>query len=259
MRKALNLDRDGALIQACRDNGDWELRDSIIGAYLPLVRLVARKFRNRGEVDDDLIQEGCIGLIYAFDHYDPKRGVRFRTYAYHCIAGHLLHYFRDRHDLLRIPSWVQEAIAKFAKIETTLSAELGRRPTVAEIAEKANIAERVVRRTLEALRYRDVCSLDDEMTSLDTEGADVQLWREDARLDTAEQACSHVVAEEALSKLKGTEREAVYGSYFLDLTREEAASRLGIPIPHFADVLRSAIERLGTIFAEEEGSRLATA
>src|SRR6476619_265285 len=72
-----------------------EVRDELVALHLPLVEHLARRFRNRGEPFDDLLQVGTIGLLKSIDRYDPHRGVEFSTYATPTIIGEIKRYFRD--------------------------------------------------------------------------------------------------------------------------------------------------------------------
>jgi RNA polymerase sigma-B factor len=84
-------------------------RDRQIEAHLPLVRALARRYSWRGEPLDDLIQAGCIGLIYAVDRYDPTRGP-FEAYAVPTITGEIRRHLRDRSALLRVPAGAAVAV-----------------------------------------------------------------------------------------------------------------------------------------------------
>ena len=83
-------------------------RDELVRLHLPLVEHFARRFRNRGEPFDDLLQVGTIGLIKAIDRFDPERGVEFSTYATPTIVGEIKRHFRDRGWAIRVPRRLQE-------------------------------------------------------------------------------------------------------------------------------------------------------
>ena len=80
-----------------------QTRDELIERHLPLVRSVARRFADRGEPLEDLVQVGCVGLIKAVDRYDPARGVTLGAYAAPTIEGEIRNHLRDRGTVIRLP------------------------------------------------------------------------------------------------------------------------------------------------------------
>ena len=87
---------------------DPQVRDRLVLAHMNLVRYLARKFSNRGEPLEDLVQVGMIGLINAIDRFDPTRGIRFATYATPTIVGEIRRHFRDRGWAVKVPRRLQE-------------------------------------------------------------------------------------------------------------------------------------------------------
>ena len=82
---------------------DPELRDGLVHAHLGLAEYLARRFMNRGEPLDDLIQVASMGLLKAVDRFDPDRGLEFSTYATPTIVGELKRHFRDKGWAVRVP------------------------------------------------------------------------------------------------------------------------------------------------------------
>ncbi|HVG65306.1 MAG TPA: sigma-70 family RNA polymerase sigma factor, partial [Actinomycetota bacterium] len=115
------------------------LREELVGLHLPLVEYLARRFRNRGEPLEDLVQVGTIGLLKAIDRFDLGREVEFSTYATPTIVGELKRHFRDKGWAVRVPRRLQELNLSLNKVVAELSQEIGRSPTVAEIATKARL------------------------------------------------------------------------------------------------------------------------
>ena len=99
--------------------------------HLPLVEHLARRFRNRGEPLDDLIQVATIGLIKSVDRFDPERGVEFSTYATPTIVGEIKRHFRDKGWAVRVPRRLQELRLALTTATAELSQQHGRSPTVA--------------------------------------------------------------------------------------------------------------------------------
>ena len=101
-----------------------EVRDQLVEMHLPLVEYLARRFGNRGEPLDDLIQVATIGLIKAVDRFDLDRGVEFSTYATPTIVGEIKRYFRDKGWAIRVPRRLQELKLLLAKATGDLSQSL---------------------------------------------------------------------------------------------------------------------------------------
>src|SRR5438046_1970991 len=140
-----------------RDPG---LRDQLVTAHLGLAEYLARRFANRGEPLDDLVQVASMGLLKAVDRFDTERGLEFSTYATPTIVGELKRHFRDKGWAVRVPRRVQELHLRLGAVLNTLSQDLGRSPTIAEIAERAEVSEEDVLEALEAGHAYRFTSLD---------------------------------------------------------------------------------------------------
>lgn len=110
------------------------LRNDVICACLPLARRLARRFRDRGEDPDDLTQVATLGLIKAVDRFDPTRGSRFVHYAVPTIVGELKRHFRDKGWSMRVSRRMQEMYLDVTRTIPTLSQQLGRSPSITDIA-----------------------------------------------------------------------------------------------------------------------------
>ena len=110
-------------------------RDELVTMHLPLAGFLARRFRDRGEIMDDLTQVATIGLIKAVDRFDPNRGVEFSTFATPTIVGEIKRHFRDKGWAIRVPRRLQELRIAIGRATAELSQTTGRSPTVAELAD----------------------------------------------------------------------------------------------------------------------------
>src|SRR5690349_22239864 len=117
------------------------VRGRLIELYIPLAEYLARRFRNRGEQLDDLVQVANLGLIKSVDGYDASRGAAFTSYAIPMIVGELKRHFRDKGWDVRVPRRLQELRMEITKISGDLAQELGRSPTVADIALHLGVSE----------------------------------------------------------------------------------------------------------------------
>src|SRR5436190_18605552 len=126
--------RERVLLKRYHEDGDAAARDRLAEEMLPLARALAGRYAGRGEPLDDLVQVACIGIMKAIDGFDLTRDVRFSSYATPTVLGEIKRHFRDRTWALHVPRGTQELQLKVAKARDQLTNELGRSPTVEEIA-----------------------------------------------------------------------------------------------------------------------------
>lgn len=225
-------------------------REKLVEQYIGLVEFLARRFRNRGEPLEDLIQVGTIGLLKAIDRFDLERKVEFSTYATPTVVGELKRHFRDKGWAVRVPRRLQELHLELTKTVNTLGQELGRSPTVAEIAKAAGTTEESVLEGLEIAQAYNFTSLDAPIDSEDggsTTFAD-QLGSDDEHLENLEYRAS--LAPE-MEKLPERERRILYLRFFKGMTQSEIAERLGISQMHVSRLLNRTLIRLRDALAEE--------
>src|SRR5688572_5119273 len=150
---------DRELLRRYHKRGDLKARERLIEQYLPLVRSLARRYAYRGEQLDDLVQIGCIGLIKAIDRFDMERGVELTTYATPNIIGEIKRHFRDKGWSVRVPRGLQELNVQVSKLIEQLTVQLGRSPTIPELAKAAGVEEEAVLEALESGRAYTSVSL----------------------------------------------------------------------------------------------------
>ncbi len=219
-----------------------ETRASLIEAHLGLAEYLARRFSNRGEPLDDLVQVASVGLLKAVDRFDPERGVEFSTYATHTIVGELKRHFRDKGWAVRAPRRMQELYLRLGKLVSTLSQELGRSPTIPELANEAQVSEEEVLEALEAGQAYRFASLDapspgeEEGDSLGT-----HLGEDDAGMADAEH---RVTLSPLLAQLPPREQTILHLRFFEGMTQSEIASRLNISQMHVSRLLARSLAQL---------------
>lgn len=218
---------------------DAGLRDRIVTDNLGLARKLAHRFAHRGQSYDDLAQVASLALVNAVDRFDPGRQVAFSTFATGTIIGELKRYFRDRGWAVRAPRRVQELYLELGAATETLTHELGRSPTVPELARAVGCTEEAVVEATEAGRgYRSA--------SLDAPGeGSVSLGE---RLPTPDYGA--VLVEErsvlgpALASLSARNRQIVQLRFVDGLTQSEIAARIGISQMHVSRLLASSLAEL---------------
>lgn len=233
---------------ARRDPG---LRRELVEAHMPLVEYLARRFRNRGEPLEDLIQVGSIGLLKAIDRFDLDREVEFSTYATPTIVGELKRHFRDKGWTVRVPRRLQELNLTITRAVARLSQEIGRSPTVAEIATKVNLSEEEVLEGMESANAYQVVSLDAPAGLDDAQTVSEHIGSEDEGLAALEYraALGPLIAE-----LPERERRILYLRFFGDLTQSQIAGRLGISQMHVSRLLNRTLGALRRGLLDEDES-----
>src|SRR5579884_446730 len=121
-------------LQQYAETGDKGLRDEIVASQVGLAEYLARRFKNRGEPIEDLIQVALLGLLKAVERFDPSRGLEFSTFATPTIVGELKRHFRDKGWAVRVPRRVQELHVELNALVGELTQALGRSPTIPEMA-----------------------------------------------------------------------------------------------------------------------------
>jgi len=134
-------------------------RDALVRRFLPLARHLARRYRNV-EDPEDLEQVAALGLLKAIDRFDPDRGLAFSTFAVPTITGELKRHLRDRGWSVRVPRSVKDLAVRVERVSAVLVSELGRPPTVAELAARADAPLEHVVEALAAAAARRAVSLD---------------------------------------------------------------------------------------------------
>jgi RNA polymerase sigma-B factor len=219
-----------------------EIRDELVTAHLGLAEYLARRFDNRGEPVDDLVQVACVGLVKAVDRFDPARGLEFSTFATPTIVGELKRHFRDKGWAVRVPRRVQELHLRLSQVIAGLGQDLGRSPTIAEIAREATASEEEVLEAMEAGHAYRTTSLDAPARG-DDPGPSLgdQLGDDDERLSYTDDWLS---LSPLLAELPERERAILHLRFFQGRTQSEIAERMGISQMHVSRLLTRSLTQL---------------
>jgi RNA polymerase sigma-B factor len=218
------------------------IRSELVELHLPLVEYLARRFRNRGEWLDDLTQVATIGLIKSIDRFDLDRGVEFSTYATPTIVGEIKRHFRDKGWAVRVPRRLQELKLALAKAISELAQNLGRAPTVAELAEHLQMSEEEVLEGLESANAYSTVSLDaPDSGDEDAPAVSESLGMVDDALEGVEYRES---LKPLLEQLPPREKRILLLRFFGNMTQSQIATELGISQMHVSRLLARTLAQL---------------
>jgi RNA polymerase sigma-B factor len=218
------------------------LRDQLVEQHLPLVEYLARRFRNRGEPLDDLVQVATIGLIKSVDRFDLERGVEFSTYATPTIVGEIKRHFRDKGWAIRVPRRLQELKLSLTKATSDLSQKNGRSPTVAELAAHLEMTEEEILEGLESANAYSAVSLDaPDGGDDDSPAVADSLGMTDDALEGVEYRES---LKPLLEQLPPREKRILMLRFFGGMTQSQIAGELGISQMHVSRLLARTLAQL---------------
>lgn len=227
-------------------------RDELITMHIPLVEHLARRFRDRGEPHDDLVQVGMVGLIKSADRFDSGRGVEFSTYATPTIVGEIKRHFRDRGWSIRVPRRLQEMRQHISRATADLSQESGHSPTVAELAAHLGISQEEVLEGLESAQAYSTLSLDSTSSSGDDDSDSTSLTDtlgdEDVALEGVEYRES---LKPLLAQLSERERNIIMMRFFKNMTQAQIAEEVGVSQMHVSRLLSKALTELRAGLTED--------
>ena len=221
---------------------DPAVRDELVRMHLPLVEYLARRFRNRGEPLEDLVQVATIGLIKSIDRFDLERGVEFSTYATPTIVGEIKRHFRDKGWAIRVPRRLQELKLTLTKATSELSQTLGRSPTVSELAKHLGLQEEEILEGLESANAYSAVSLDaTDSGDDDSPAVSDSLGMVDEALEGVEYRES---LKPLLDKLPPREKKILVLRFFGNMTQSQIAAELGISQMHVSRLLARTLAQL---------------
>jgi RNA polymerase sigma-B factor len=221
-------------------NHDQATRDELVARYLPLARKLASSFRN-GEDVDDLEQVAAIGLLKAVDRFEVDRGLAFSTYAMPTILGELKRHFRDQSWGVRVPRSVKELAVRVEHVSSVLISELGRSPTVPELAAAANSTSERVLEAMEASAARHLSSLDGPYTVSGEPEPAREVSIEDPGFSEVENT---VLLEGLLRVLHPRDRLIVELRFREDRLQWQIAEVVGVSQMHVSRVIRRSLGQL---------------
>lgn len=237
--------------------GDSEARKKLILSNLRLVISMAKKHANRGVQLLDLIEEGNLGLIRAVDKFDYKRGTRFSTYASWWIRQSICRSIATQSRTVRLPVHMIELINKWLRISGQLSQNLGRAPTLSEVAMMMDMPEqklkeiaRFAQKTTSLYHTASEFSENSQLEDIIEDSASASSLEELERQLQCEEICK------LLERLNERERETLTLRYGLKdgiaLTLEEAGRKFGVTRERVRQIEAEAIKKLKKLLGTSE-------
>lgn len=224
-----------------RDDPDRDrARSDVICGCLPMVRRAAARFAGRGEGLDDLIQVATVGLIKAVDRFDASRETPFVNYAMPTIVGEIKRHFRDKSWSVRVSRARQELYLQISRLIPTMAQELGRSPSVSDLARRLGIAESEVLAGIDCGQAHTARSLS---TPVGDDGAVLSdvLGAPDERLESV---ADRQALYEALADVPLRERQILLLRFFANMTQSEIAERVGVSQMHVSRLLTRTLADL---------------
>ena len=217
-------------------------RDQLVHLHLPLVEHCARRFRNRGEPFEDLVQVGTIGLLKSIDRFDVERAVEFSTYATPTIIGEIKRYFRDKGWAIRVPRRLQELRMQIGAATAELTQSLGRSPTPRELAGTIGCSVEEIIEGIESSNAYSTLSLDATDDSEDGGGAMLDA------IGVMDENLEHVEIRESLKPLldalEPREKQILLLRFFKNRTQTQIAEEIGVSQMHVSRLLTRTLDQL---------------
>jgi len=245
---------DISTLDLCRQyhaTGDRRLRNQIVERHLDVAEFYVRRFTKQGVSPDDLRQTALLSMIRAVDRFDPEREVEFTTFASRTIEGELKRYFRDRTWAVRPPRRAQELHLKLRRADEALTHELGRSPSVDELAEAVGENVEAVLEAIEAGQAYRADSVDHGSHG-DDDRVDPQTIAATSVDGGYGRVVEHTVLAELIRKLPEREREILGMRFFQDMSQPEIAERVGVSQSYLSRVLRRTLEDLRRMAEAED-------
>ena len=218
-------------------NGDENARQTLIEGNLRLVLSVIQRFDKRGESPDDLFQVGCIGLMKAIANFDPTKQVRFSTYGVPMIAGEVRRYLRDN-SAIRVSRSIRDVAYRALQCKELLTLQLGREPTVEEIAREVDMPLEEISQAMDAVSAP--VSLYDPVYSDGGDPLTVMDQVSDTK-NTEAAWMEHIALRDAFRALGDREKQILSLRFYDGKTQMEVAGSLGISQAQVSRLEKSAI------------------
>ncbi|WP_432523387.1 SigB/SigF/SigG family RNA polymerase sigma factor [Kineococcus sp. SYSU DK006] len=230
------------------------LQERIAELNLPMATSIARRYRGRGEDEDDLQQVAALGLVKAIEHYDPALGREFVVFAVPTISGELKRHFRDRGWSIRPPRRLQELAPRLRAARADLEQDLGRAPTISEVATHLQVDVDEISECLAAGDHYRLHSLDDLISSgAAGTGSQLSLLDTLGELDAdLEATVDHLALAPLLASLSDRDARLLTLRFQHGWTQSRIAEDLGVSQMQVSRLLKDVLARLRSAMTGED-------
>ncbi|MGN6693845.1 MAG: SigB/SigF/SigG family RNA polymerase sigma factor [Aquihabitans sp.] len=229
-----------------RETRDRAIRNELVEHHRSLADALARRYADRGEPLDDLVQVALLGLVKAVERFDPDKGIPFAGFAVPTVTGELRRHFRDHTWAVKVHRRAKDLHVRIPAISDRLTATLGRTPTPAELAEEIGCGIDELIEALDAgTAYRT--------TSTDTvEGGMAASYALDRAIGIPSfESEDRLQLAQLLAELPERDRTIIGLRYFEDLSQSEIAERVGVSQVHVSRLLRAALGQMRSSVDDE--------
>jgi RNA polymerase sigma-B factor len=226
-----------------RDSAEFRTeRDAIIRHCLPLAEHIARRFKNRGEPLEDLVQVARLGLVNAVNRYDVESGSEFISFAVPTIMGEVRRHFRDHGWSVKVPRTMKDISLHVNAGSAELSHSLGRAPTATELANHLGLDRELVVEALTAAAAYSTTSTDEPARADDDGRTRLEMM---GRIDTNfDRVLDIQTVRPLIAALPERERTVLLLRFFHNMTQSQIAERLGVSQMQVSRVLTRSIATL---------------
>lgn len=232
------VDDHGPAFREFAATGDRRIRNQLVEDYRWVSHHCARRFSDRGEPYDDLLQVAQLGLVKAVERFNPEHGSSFPSFAIPTVLGELRRHFRDATWAVHVPRSAKDLSVNLPKETEALRHQLGRAPRVDELAARLGISAAAVVEALDASNAYRPASLS---APAHEDGSPMQWGGEDIELGRAE---ARFAVERLLTTLPEREQRIMRLRFFDELSQSEIAAQVGISQMHVSRLLRAGLDAL---------------
>ncbi|MBP3821574.1 sigma-70 family RNA polymerase sigma factor [bacterium] len=219
-----------------------KLVKKIVSGIYPLPKTVSR---------DDLIQVGAVGMLKAIDTYVITERGSFKTYASKYIKGKILHYLRDKANIVKPPRETSANIAKVKEASDILSNNGTHNPSVEEISSYVGLAQAKVQEIIDAEALKNIVSLDQNVFATDGFETLIDRIKTDDENSYEKTYENKKVIEFALNKLEENEKKVIFKYYIEGLTKKDIAKDINVSAMQVTRIIKRALNKMYTIIEND--------
>ncbi|MEG0919278.1 MAG: SigB/SigF/SigG family RNA polymerase sigma factor [Anaerovoracaceae bacterium] len=232
------------LFEKYQKTSNIDLRNKIVEQYLYLVDILIKKYLGKGFEYDDLYQVGAMALIAAVERFDPSKGFEFNSFATPTILGEIKKHFRDKGWSVKVPRKIKEVSVAIPKAKDHLTGELGRVPTVKEIAEYLDEREEIILKALEGGAAYGALSLNQTFEDNGDEGMASMFEKYTAQEEKGFEGIENrEIIQKVLKELSGTNRYIFRKRFIEDKSQNDIAKELKVSQMTISRAEKKILER----------------